>query len=428
MRRGQSTIELALLLPVVVGLLAVILQGGLIISDQVNLEQFATEGAQYALANISTATPGSITDHINGQMCGQNANQTNASYPSTATNTTKFCKQEPGGVPGLSVQVTPGAVTAAVQPHPTSQVMASCTGNIQKWGLSFSPLTATVSAGGSTPTATYAISFTSGSPSGSGQWPVVGLSGGPYPSGLNATPLFTPATIAPAGGPSSVNYGPTSSLTITATTATPAGTYVIPITGQDQGCNSPTGGYTSVTLVVQPVSVATTPSPTPSIPPTPSPTVTTITSVLPSTICEGLATAMTILGANFVPGMTVSLGGIPATSVVVVNSGQINATISSAQPGVYSLEVFASGSANPQAVLVDAVTTTATCLSTPAPAFSANPCNTSVGGFTGGANQSVESTITITWREPLVIPWLAVAGTPYVTLTATQVVMCQPSP
>src|SRR5438445_666216 len=43
--RAQATLELALILPFIVGLLAISLQGGLVISDQVNLEHSAYDAS-----------------------------------------------------------------------------------------------------------------------------------------------------------------------------------------------------------------------------------------------------------------------------------------------------------------------------------------------------------------------------------------------
>ena len=63
--------ELALLMPFIVGLIVLTLQGGILTSDQVHLEHFAYEGALWAAANPSTASAdpggapgtGSIAQH-----------------------------------------------------------------------------------------------------------------------------------------------------------------------------------------------------------------------------------------------------------------------------------------------------------------------------------------------------------------------------
>ncbi|MEA2645162.1 MAG: TadE-like protein [Chloroflexota bacterium] len=69
-RRGQALTEFALLAPVLLGFLALTLQGGIVISDQVNLEHYAYEGAQWAVANRTAATSGTISGHIQDQLCG----------------------------------------------------------------------------------------------------------------------------------------------------------------------------------------------------------------------------------------------------------------------------------------------------------------------------------------------------------------------
>src|SRR4029077_20107413 len=57
-----------------------------------------------------------------------------------------------------------------------------------------------------------------------------------------------------------------------------------------------------------------------------SPSAPTVTSVSPNTGPATGGTSVTITGTNFVSGATVTLGGTPATSVVVASSTQITAT------------------------------------------------------------------------------------------------------
>src|SRR5258708_35566881 len=98
--------------------------------------------------------------------------------------------------------------------------------------------------GGNPGSATVSITFTNGSPNGpSGAWPVVQLSGGPWPPGLTPqTPQITPSQITPAGAAAPSGFANTATVTLTTSSSTPPGVYVFYSTGPAQCSNGPSQG------------------------------------------------------------------------------------------------------------------------------------------------------------------------------------------
>src|SRR5438132_2388063 len=151
-KKGQSTVELAVAAPFIFGLLALTLEGGLVLSDQIQLEHYAYEGAQWALANVDTATvdsggsSGTIGQHIYQQMCG------GASAPTSIAGS-RFCQPQPTGVPVVVVNVTHRTTPVAFHiPGPIVEVEAA--GGCKKWALSVSPATTQTTNPGGTVTYT----------------------------------------------------------------------------------------------------------------------------------------------------------------------------------------------------------------------------------------------------------------------------------
>jgi hypothetical protein len=103
--------------------------------------------------------------------------------------------------------------------------------------------------------------------------------------------------------------------TITATTgAHTAGTVSVVVTNPDTQSGTLTNGYTY------------------KAPPS-------VTAILPNTGSTAGGTNVTISGSNFVTGATVSIGGVAATSVVVVSAGSITATTGAHAAGPVSVVV-----------------------------------------------------------------------------------------
>src|SRR5438445_3289754 len=183
--RAQATLELALILPFIVGLLAISLQGGLVISDQVNLEHSAYDASLWLTSNLSTATVGNTTGcgtvapagtivrHICDQLCGPGGK---AGVPTPSY--TRYCDSS---LRVTTTTTTPQALWTPPPPlSPIRDVMAagpspSPSPACQNWALKLAPASATVTAGDPTlGTATYTVAF-KGTPSGKGATPVVTL-------------------------------------------------------------------------------------------------------------------------------------------------------------------------------------------------------------------------------------------------------------
>ncbi|HKK92073.1 MAG TPA: IPT/TIG domain-containing protein, partial [Longimicrobiales bacterium] len=144
------------------------------------------------------------------------------------------------------------------------------------------------------------------------------------PSGGN-TAGGTPVTIAGTGfasgatvtfgGAAATNVVRIDSTTITATTpANPAGVVDVEVTNPDAQTGTLVDGYTYA----------------------PAPTVASIT---PDTGPTAGGTSVTITGTDFVAGATVTIGGVPATSVVVVDATSITADTPGNSAGVVDVVV-----------------------------------------------------------------------------------------
>ncbi|HXA42074.1 MAG TPA: TadE/TadG family type IV pilus assembly protein [Candidatus Solibacter sp.] len=479
-RRGQSTLELALILPFVVGLLLLVLQVGLLVSDQVKLDHFAYEGAQWAIANPGTATAdvngvagtGTISQHILGLMCGGGG----LTPPSSAGS--RFCTSQPSGVPALKVKVeSHGTPTSLLPPAvaPTGQVMGSATCKL--YSLSVSPVSAVINQTTSPTSVTFTITDTS--MGGVGPNPHVQLNATGYPGWVQVPPVFSP---------SKITAGQSATVTVQAGGSTPAGTYSLSFNGTDDctGLTASTGPARATLTVLGGAS----PSPTA----TPAATV-GITGILPGLICLNVSSPITLNGFGFQSGATVTTGTISALSVTVVSSTQININTATLLAGVYNLVV--TNPDNSTATLNSGLSVSASCAggATPTPTTSGccfnglvgTPGTTtltdltsswttnqwvgatvSMGGstatvisnngttltfsaWTGGTplpgpytitlaagssaatnacasnSAQYQTIVTITWYEPLVIPIFAPSGsaTPYFTLQSVRYAFCQ---
>jgi hypothetical protein len=134
-----------------------------------------------------------------------------------------------------------------------------------------------------------------------------------------------------------------------------------------------------------------------------------------------LGTTLDILGTNFTPGGTVTVGGVAATNVTVVAPDHIQAVFGAGLP-VGQLSAEFTDSFGGRAILLDALTVVATCVAaSPPPAAPVAACATTLAVN----SQASRVVITVTWEEPLFIPWFSGSSSPTLTLTAKQIVFCQ---
>ena len=301
--RGQSTLELALISPLVVGLFALTLQAGLVVSDQVQLEHFAYEGTQWAFAhrNDTGLTNADVANHVYQQMCG-------GTIPPAApgAGATRFCQAPPAGIPApLNVSV-PGSATlptASGWPSLWSDAEAAA---CKTWALSITPATRAVAAGN---TASYTARLVS--ISGSGTNVKIRLTGGNFPDRTQGPVIFTPPVLSTSGATSAT-------FSIATRTDATAATYNFFVSGSDD-CSAGSQAHAAyANIVVGP------PATSPTLP---SPYTVTIDSVkssaLPLQVCVG--ESLTITGDNFTPQQTVAIGSSTATNVTFTNSHQITA-------------------------------------------------------------------------------------------------------
>lgn len=397
MKRGQATVELALASPFIVGLLALTLQGGIVISDQVNLEHYTYEGAQWALAHPDAPLTGagSVREHVTQQMC-------NGAATVPQPGGTRYCLDQTlsGLAPSdnLSIQVARSVgntPTSQVRPSPTSQVLAASTCNPWALSVTVNPSSGSISA---SDTATYTVTLSITDVGRSD--PVVNLSASNLPPGLaNGTPYFVPPSLS-----TNSSYGRQAVLVVDTAASTVVGDYPIAVTGVDQcgiGPSSPptvtpltiaAGGNFGAPPVHPPVSVS---------------------AAVP--ICGGAASTVRVTGSGFQAGASVQLGTTAAGPVTFVNSGEVDAAVTLSS-GVYDITVT-----NPdlsQGVSAEGLVVLpgAPCPPTAA-AAPVRACATISGSY--------ETVITIQWSEPLALPWLTSGSPPSVHLSARQLLTCQ---
>jgi hypothetical protein len=211
---------------------------------------------------------------------------------------------------------------------------------------------------------------------------------------ITGTGFFAGASVSIGGSPAT-NVNLSSSTSITASTpAHAAGTVNVVVTNSDGQSGTLTNGYTYAS-------------------PNPAPTV---TAILPNSGATGGGTSVTITGTGFLAGATVSLGGAPATNVIVLNSTSISATTPAHAVG--TVNVVVTNTDGQSGTLINGYTYTS---ANPAPtvtAVSPNSGTTSGGtavaitgtGFAAGAtvniggspasNVSVSSSTSITATTP----------------------------
>ena len=399
-RRGQATVELALASPLVFGLLALTLQGGIILSDQVNLEHYAYEGAQWALANPD-ATSAAVADHIKQQMCG---GVTTIGTP--GPNSSRYCQAAPAGVGGLIVEVNAGGthptpLSMGPVARPTGAVLAAST--CKAWHLDVSdPVYSSGSAiplnGNGMYTITLNVSGTTGSD------PVVALTASGYPLGLaTGSPVITPPTL--------YYNGKTATLVVSVGAKVPQGTspYDIGITGQDQCGQGPTALPTVKQLKVGSGS---------GFGSIPLPPLVTVDPLKIDT-CANTPTTFHMHGRNISAGATVQFGQVVgvATSVVATGaSSQVDST-ATLPAGIY--DIIITNLDGTKAIATGGLTIlqSGSCPVTNPPS-PVHPCSGNVAG-------GYQSVIHIRWSEPLALPLLTTGAPPQVQLDANQTVFCQ---
>lgn len=403
MQQGQSLTEMALLVPVLAGFFALTLQGGLVISDQVNLQHYAYEGAQWAVANRTTATAGAggtIAQHIQAQMCGTSAGSPNPINTSSAVS--RYCRDNT-----LSISVSTANTTAArgpgfqLGPWPVDAEAAAC----QQWDLGASPSSSQSSpisvAQGSSVDITASMTGVTGS--GSSPVATLSLAGVPtMPTYLsNGTPQFNPPTIG-SGGSSKINIAPSINTTL--------GTYHLQVDGIDQCGGTPVSGGHDVWVNVTDGGGPGTLS---------LPLNLHLDGVFPLCIPVGSPSSLTLHGVSFSAGASVVIGaGSSAlTGTVTSNtSTQLGVTIPS-PPTAGIFDATVTNGDGTSYTLANAVTVAASC---PSPsAGTTSSANTACAA--GAAGVATEYTVTITWTEKLIIPWIS----SNLGMTASQRAFCQ---
>jgi hypothetical protein len=410
-QRGQALAELALGAPFLIGLFALTLQGGLVLDDQVNIQHFAYEGGQWAVANRLTATTDNIQNHVLGQMCGLDAGGVPIGTGSISpVPLTRYCRDN-----SLKVLVSSPTVNALSNPGDDPffgpWVVQADAAACQQWDLQVTLSAATLSTGQSaTLTVTLVGPNGAANPTGAGSAPIVTVTVSNLPQGLyNGTPYLNPPTITPGNA--------TTSMTIQPTATTEArDAYHIKVSGLDQ-CGS---GVAS-TVAEKDLKLITTGGTGPATPPAAP----KVNGLLP--LCVPTGQNLTINGSGYVAGSTVTIGGQAAT-VVSTTSTTITVTVpAAALPAGQVSQMVSVSVSNPgggsvslaNAVIVGTCTAQQTQDNqTRNQAGSATPCFAATGGQAGSGVQYV---ITITWKETLVIPWITSA----VTLTANQRAFCQ---
>jgi hypothetical protein len=397
-QRGQALSELALLTPIILGLFGLTLQGGLLISDQVNLQHYAYEGAQWAVANRTTATAAAIRNHIQAQMCGTDGSGNPKSIGASDA-LTRFCHSGSLTIAAPTVSSATALDRGGMfRLAPVDDALAAS--GCKDWDLSV-PSSVTVRQGQS---ADISVSLTT--PTGSGSAPVVTLGASHLPQFLsNGAPQFNPPTISGAAS---------STLTISPSGNTDVKHYTVHISGIDQcGGTSNTGtslgpgkdvdvnvtdggGVGTVTI---PINLH-------------------VDGVFPVCIPVSTPATINVVGVNLAAGATVTIGaGATAVSATATSSSstQIAVTIPSPPPvGVYDVTVT-----NPDGnstTIANVLTVASSC---PSPLSGQSGSTTTC--FIGGGSGAKEYLISITWNEQLVIPWIS----SNLGLTATQRAFCQ---
>jgi hypothetical protein len=398
LQSGQATVELAVIGPLLVGLFALTLQGGLVISDQVNLQHFAYEGAQWAVTNRTTATVASVTSHIQDQICG------NGKAVGASDGLTRLCSDG-----GLSINVSVGAATASTQERAgwgsalglvdAQAAVPTCPRD--GWDLVVTPASGN-GAAGVTITAKLTGPAGTGVP-GSTYPPVVDLSTLGMPLGTSAgTPLWNPPTLS--------GSGVTSTMYIQTTSHTPAGTYNLKVTGTDQCGGQPANGPKTV-------SIGTSSGAAPVVDSVPH-----IDGVTPSCVRLGVPTTLTINGQNFVSGATVAfdLSGV-SYPTTFISARQVTVAVTATTADTDNIVLTNPNPPGTQAKIFGAVVNAASC-----PGGTGNIAGSSTAcsaGATAGyaVGNGVEYMVTIAWNEHLIIPWI----TSTVGLSATEHAFCQ---
>jgi hypothetical protein len=393
---GQATVELAIIGPVLVGLFALTLQGGLVISDQVNLQHFAYEGAQWAVNNRTTATVTTVTNHIQDQICG------NGKAIGASDGLTRLCSDG-----GLSINVSVGAATASTNQGAgwgsalgmvDNAEAAAPTCPRDAWDLVVTPASGS-GAAGITLTAKLTGPAGTGVP-GSTYPPVVDLSTLGMPLATSSgTPLWNPPTVS--------GSGLTSTMYIQTTSHTPAGTYNLKVSGTDQCGGQPANGPKTVSI-----GTSSGAAPVDSVP--------HIDGVAPSCLQIGVPSTLTINGQNFVSGATVKfdLSGV-SYPTTFISSRQVTVAVTATTSDTDN--VVLTNPDGTQAKLFSAVLNAVSC-----PGGTGNISGSSTACSAGAAagyavGNGVEYTVKISWNEHLIIPWI----TDTVGLSATEHSFCQ---
>jgi len=401
--RGQALVEFALVVPVLLAFTGIILQFGLLASDQVNLDHFAYEGTQWAQANNTTATTGSIHDHVMSQMCG-----TDPAVWYTSAAATRYCQA--GGAGKVTVTVTAPPRPSAWLPSLVVDAEAKKL-TCKPWTLNVTADVGavhssdgngvTVAQGGTA--VIYSVTLSVGAGAAQDKDPLVTISMSGFPPGV--VPAY------PLPNPAAINSSGTSQASFAASATTPTGPFTLQWGGTDQcgqAANRP-GNLLPTTLTV-----------TGSAPSVPCPNAPVPNPASPSALAVVAATTQTVTinGSNFQNGAVVSFGSFTSPLVVVTGSNRMVVVVPPAiTPGVYTISVTNPDNCVGQynnGLTICTSGTSGACAAPPTPPPAVRPgCAPASGDY--------EVVIAVTFKDPLLVPWIA----PSITLTASQTGFCQ---
>jgi hypothetical protein len=254
------------------------------------------------------------------------------------------------------------------------------------------PASIVVTAGGRTGTLSGGFMYVGPVPTVTGISPTSGPSGGGTTVNINGTNFFAGATVTIGGVAATVtSVAPT---VIAATTAAgPVGPQNVVVTNLDANNATLTNGYTYV-------------GPAPGV-----------TSVAPSSGTNAGGTTVTITGANFVAGATVTIGGVAAGSVTVVSATRITATTPNLAPVV-----------GPQNVVVTNVDAQSGSLAGGFNALGPQPTLTSLNPTSGTTGGGTLVTLTGTnFAAGAAVTFGGTAGTSVTVVSATSITVFTPA-
>ncbi len=261
----------------------------------------ALTSGQWIMQMVAFRTPSGGTGAPTVSSVSPNSGSTAGGTPVTITGT--------NFAPGATVMFGGTAATNLVVVSSTSITATTPAGSV-------GAATVTVTVSGQSGTLSSGFTYVA-TPTVTGVSPSTGSTAGGTVVTITGTNFVAGAAVT-FGGKAATNVVVVSSTSITATTPTgSAGAATVTVTVGGQS-GSLTGGFTYAVIP-------------------------TVTGVSPNTGSTAGGTTVTITGANFATGATVTFGGTGATNVVVVSSTSITATVPAKSAGAVTVTVTVNG-------------------------------------------------------------------------------------